>query len=253
MQRLIIAFLCVMLVVPVLTVGAQDDGGSTNVLAYGDTVTGEITNREFEQIYTFEGAADDFVTVTMTRTRDDADLDPYLYLTTLENDILAQSDDDYFSLNALIIAKLPADGTYQIVATRNGGRSSTSSGPYSLILEKGRNMQAGVVAEGSVINDYQTGDFQFFIPETTGAYTVTYNQVRGEFYPAVAVIRVGDADYGWNETIGEFSALQMKAVQFTLNLDADAIYLFTFTYNYYDYTTSENASAIYTLKVEAAE
>lgn len=252
MQRLIIALLCVLLVVPVLSVGAQDDGGA-NLLAYGDTVTGEIENRQFEVIYTFAGTAGDLVTITMTRTNDNDDLDPYLYLTTLDNDILMQSDDDYFSYNALIIAELPADDTYQIVATRNGGRSSTSSGAFALSLDKGRGMELGVVAEGSVINDYQTGDFQFFIPEADGAYVVTYQQVQGEFHPALSVLRLGNDTYGYNETIGEFTALRLKQLQFTMDLEANRIYLFTFSYNYYDYNTTEGAKALYTLKLDLAE
>jgi len=51
---------------------AQED---SNTIAYGDTVVGEITNREFEIEYTFTGKADDVVVIEMHQVDVLGDLD----------------------------------------------------------------------------------------------------------------------------------------------------------------------------------
>jgi hypothetical protein len=115
---------------------AASDGG---VIAYGDTVTGSLSDDTPEQLWMFEGLAGDIVTITMIAEDSNA-LDPRLYLfaegRTSTFDELAENDDAEDSSigrrNAQIVAfELPADGNYIIEATRFG----SGAGRYTLTLE----------------------------------------------------------------------------------------------------------------------
>lgn len=254
MQRLIIFCVCIVLCIPLMVAQAQDSGPMA--LVYGDETTGAITNRDFERLFTFEGEAGDVVMIHMIKTDINSDLDPYLYLTTLENSILSQSDDDFYSLNAMIIAKLPATATYQIVATRPGGRGGYGSGAFSLNLVKVSGMPLGVVMEGQVTNTYEQGDFQIFIPATSGFYSLTYKQVRGAFYPGLTVLRLSNDEYSYNETLGQYGGHRMRDLTLTMEFEEGRIYLLAIGqsyYGYYDYNTPADATALYTLQITAAD
>ena len=118
-------------------------GDPDTPLVYGDSVGGELTNRETQQVWTFSGTAGDVVTITMIATEDDFALDTRLYLYTLEgfdggDDAIAENDDasnpEVSGFNSQIEAfELPEDGEYIIVATRFGD----GTGRYTLSLEEG--------------------------------------------------------------------------------------------------------------------
>lgn len=254
MQRLVILLVCSLLCIPLMVAQAQDNDPIP--LAYGDEATGTVTNRDFERLFTFEGEADDVVMIRMIKMDINSDLDPYLYLTTLENAILSQADDDFYSLNAMIIAKLPATATYQIVATRPGGRGGYGSGAFSLSLTKVSGVPLGVVMEGQVANTYERGDFQIFMPATTGFYTLTYKQVRGAFYPGLTVLRLSNDEYSYNETLGQYGGHRMRDLTLTMEFEEGRIYLLAVGqsyYSYYDYNTPADATALYTLQIAAAD
>ncbi len=104
-------------------------------LVVDQAATGQINDESFRQIYTFWGAADEVIALTMNRV--DGDLDPFLLLTDDHGTILALSDDDGDAVNAIIISKrIPADGQYFVIATRFGQELGTTSGHYTLLLEQ---------------------------------------------------------------------------------------------------------------------
>ncbi len=131
--------LLVALALPLLAVAAPPtQKGDIIPIAYGDTVSGTISNAAYEVVYSFEGQAGDVVTITMTRTDDM--LDPYLALYDAypSQNPLAFDDDGGGDLNARIAGfSLPAPGTYYIVATRFGRDVGTTTGGYTLTLQQG--------------------------------------------------------------------------------------------------------------------
>lgn len=103
-------------------VSAQD-GGTIN---YGETVESELSGAAKHQ-WTFVGAADDAVTISIVTTS----LDPSLSLLDPNGDIIETSDNDGSSLSTELEVTLAADGIYAIVVTNN---AADSSGTYSLTL-----------------------------------------------------------------------------------------------------------------------
>ncbi|MBI5930429.1 MAG: pre-peptidase C-terminal domain-containing protein [Chloroflexi bacterium] len=104
-------------------------------IEYGTTVVGAIDSANLEQRYVFTGTAGDVVTISMSRT--DGDLDSYLSVFDASGHELVFNDEDIYSIGndaAIRQFKLPADGTYTIVATRYGAFNGISAGSYELIL-----------------------------------------------------------------------------------------------------------------------
>ncbi|MBZ0308437.1 MAG: hypothetical protein K8I82_20395, partial [Anaerolineae bacterium] len=96
MSRLVFLWGIMLLMLPA-GASAQEIG---NALTYGSEIEGDISNQGFEAIYTFKGEKDDIVVITMIADTEST-LDPYLYLTTLDNEVIAQND-DFFNLNSRI-------------------------------------------------------------------------------------------------------------------------------------------------------
>lgn len=127
MYRLILLLLIFSIVLPV---HAQENSR----LTYGQTVSGTLDSLQFRHLYSFRGAAGENIRLAMTTT--DGDLDPYLVLMAPGGNVIAISDDDGASNNAVITAlTLPSSGDYFIIATRFGQEHGTTEGIYRLTLE----------------------------------------------------------------------------------------------------------------------
>lgn len=123
------------------------DGGTTtppvssgnaaaSTLDYGDTVTGTINDDNLDDRYVFTGSANDVVTVRMEAT--DGNLDTYISILNTDGVEIAFNDEDFGAggskVSAILSFKLPAGGTYTIVATRYGVYYGSTSGSYDLTL-----------------------------------------------------------------------------------------------------------------------
>jgi len=107
-------------------------GGTT--ITPGVAVNGSLNDETFRQVYTFEGHTNEVISISMSRI--EGNLDPYLLLTDERGTILALSDDNGSGMNAQIASKrIPADGTYVIIATRFGQEHGSTMGSYTLLLE----------------------------------------------------------------------------------------------------------------------
>lgn len=130
----LIASLLLALIAMPMAAFAQDTvpGGP---IAYGQTVSGEITSSAHRIAYTFEGSAGDLVMITMSAVV--RGLDSYLELLGPDGAVVTQDDDGAGNLNSLIGPyALESNGTYTIVATRFGGSTGTSTGQFELRLTR---------------------------------------------------------------------------------------------------------------------
>jgi hypothetical protein len=218
-------------------------------IAYGETVSGEITNRNFDALYTFSGEADDIVLIQMTRD-ESADFDPYLYLTTPDNQILAQND-DYYNLDSRIIARLPADGDYVIVATRRGERSGSGQGGFQVSLETVRAASPGTTLEGRAVYS-EAPPTHVLYPGESGVFTIRYNHVRGDYFPGLVISKVTEGSY-YEEDVAQLHGRGLRGGELTLEFERDAIYVLSIEQNYYDYPDNSGASAVYTINVAEPE
>jgi hypothetical protein len=112
---------------------------SGTVIAYGDTVSGTITDDAPRLLYTFTGSEGDTVNIRMNR--ESGDLDPYLRLMDSEGVTLIENDDDETVENTrdsyISNFQLPTAGEYTIAATRFQEELGTLTGDFTLTLTTG--------------------------------------------------------------------------------------------------------------------
>lgn len=109
------------------------------LLAYGDTVEGEISDARFMDVYVFLGQEGDPITVELKSLDADSSpfaLDPFLLLLDDGRIPLAEHDDivEGVERDSRLEFTLPRTAYYAIVATRFDQAEGTTSGPYSLSL-----------------------------------------------------------------------------------------------------------------------
>lgn len=245
MKKMLFLITLFILIVP-LSAQAQ---GRLTPLEYGSTTPGEISNVNFEQIYTFEGQADDVVIIELKRS-EVATFDPYLYLTTLQNELIA-SNDDYLNLDSRIVARLPVDGTYQIIATRTGGRTGSGEGAYRLSLNKAQANAINTTIEGRAVPG-EASPVHVFIPETAGIYTITYRMVSGNYFPSLKLQQIVENN-NYMEEIGLIGGRTLHGGSLTMEFELGIIYVMSVEQSYYTSYDTAGYSALYTIRIEPLE
>src|SRR5438132_980803 len=135
-MRSLTAILCLPLAVlafvaaPVLAGSAQQN--SPQPLAYGQTVTGELTTQRPEALYIFAAQQGDVITITMDLV--DGNLDPLVILVDQSQQmVLAVDNDSGGNHNARLRFVIPASASYVVRATVVQG-SGDIKGTYKLAL-----------------------------------------------------------------------------------------------------------------------
>ncbi len=133
-MRSIVTISCVVILalaaVPVLAGPAQQN--SPQPLAYGQTVTGELTTQRPEALYIFAAQQGDVITVTMDVV--DGTLDPLVILVDeTQQMVLAVDNDSGGDHNARLRFVIPASANYMVRATAVQG-SGDIKGHYKLAL-----------------------------------------------------------------------------------------------------------------------
>lgn len=169
-------------------------------LRYGTVVEGELDNASYQRYYRFEARQNDIVTIAMSRLSNN--IDTFIALTDSNLQELAEDDDGGEGQNSLLDSyRIPADGTYYIIATRYERADGTTSGRFRLELDSQGNAFASVppeirrVSYGTTI----TGSIDEVTPEILYAFygqegdeiTVSMNRGDGDLDPFVSIL---DAD-----------------------------------------------------------
>ncbi len=176
-----IGFAGLLLVLLVLAVPALAQDGT--LIAYGDRVSGEITAAAPEVRYTFEGTEGDLITARMEATVQG--LDSYLVLVGPDGAELLMDDDGAGNLNSLIGPyRLPASGSYTLIATRFQRLDGTSTGTYELSL---------ALAEVNPLSFNETLTIE--LDDTTPSQFFQFTGKAGDMFSLVGQGQGGSADY----------------------------------------------------------
>lgn len=149
-SRFAVTIVVAALLVALVPVLPRTEAAGAGNIAYGQSVTGQITNKTYFELWQFQGARGDRVQIGMTG---DGQLDPYLGLIdSASEEVLVEDDDSGGNSNAYIETTLDADGVYIIVATRYDFDAGTSQGQYQLTLAGGsgpQNVSATTTTSGA--------------------------------------------------------------------------------------------------------
>jgi Bacterial pre-peptidase C-terminal domain len=115
-------------------VPAQELLASAQPLARDVPVVNTITSGNYFQTYSFDGVANEILTITMTATA--GSLDTLLLLLDSNGNVIDSNDDIQTGVtnSAISNRRLALDGRYTIVATRYGKNVGGTEGPYELTL-----------------------------------------------------------------------------------------------------------------------
>jgi hypothetical protein len=168
-------------------------------LEIGEPAEGEITNERLQVYYAFRARRDDLITIRMNRLTG-GNLDTYLSLTDSRLEEIAANDDIVEGNQNSQIAefRVPADGTYYVIASRFEGAAGTTSGRYRLELLSVGNVFASIVegAErmvygGSVtaaLNDETSSRLYVFYGVGGDTVTANMNRSTGDLLPSLELL-----------------------------------------------------------------
>lgn len=108
------------------------DNIPATLISIGQTVNGEINPAGEQDIYYFEGLANQEVTIEMIKSS--GNLDPYIVLYRPNSSFLAYDDDNAGYPNARLTTQLPDNGRYKLVAR---SYASYQTGAYTLRIIAG--------------------------------------------------------------------------------------------------------------------
>lgn len=236
--------ICLILLMTIVTI-TQAQGDTP--IEYGQTLTGEITNRNFEVPYVFSGAEGDVIVVEMAAVDRGGDLDrPDIILLDGEGELLADTSESYSFGEILLATILPADGEYIILATRADGRAGESVGEYTLRLLKPPVLNVGEPIEDTAINT--TSNFYTVISDGS-ALAIAYDKSAGEFFPQVSINRINE-EYGLSDVVS-MSGEEFEKGQIYLPA-GEGVYIITVSEAAFDFNF-EDVQADYTLELVAGE
>lgn len=159
--------------------------GQDTVIEYGQTVEGEITNSQFELTYAFSGTEGDVIVIEMLPVDTLGDLDnPELLLLDSDNQIVTSTAGSFSFGSATLIAELPHDGRFTIIATRRDGRSGASVGEFTLELMLPEVINLAKSANGTVSSE---GESQYYVVKPEKEFIVSYQKTDGDMFPEITI------------------------------------------------------------------
>jgi len=167
----------------------------------GPAISGKLTDKSsvlpednsFFDLYSFEGKAGQQITIEMKSE----EIDPYLILLGPNQRDIAQDDDGAGSKNARITVRLPADGTYTLVANSYEAselgaytlelKASAPTEPSGAILE-----EEGALVTGDEVLPSDNSLYREYTFEGRAGQSVAISLESTDFDPYVAIIDPND-------------------------------------------------------------
>ncbi|MDX2076660.1 MAG: PPC domain-containing protein [bacterium] len=141
------------LVVINLTNAQQTPEFTPPMLIRGEIVTSSFEPEVNAHLYSFNGRANDFVTISMIQP-DSSSLDPYLVLLGGDGAVIASDDDSGPRLFSALIqnVQLPTDGTYFVLATTKSGERFDFEGIYGSTSDIPSDLSYEISLEGTWVD-----------------------------------------------------------------------------------------------------
>lgn len=225
-------FVCI----PVL---AQEDE-NRNTLTLGESVTGEITDQNFEVEYTFEGDEGDVIAAFMRGTENSSFDAPQILLLNPEFDVIADTTSVVAVDGTRLISELPRDGEYTIIATRTDGRAGESVGEFSLNV-----FMPSIINYDSTLERETTNQQTIYSMLRTDSESMLEFEIQsGEFRPEITIATLDDN----NSTISNFIVASGLTRGSLGILAPDTLYIVIASQPEFSYSFEE-LSATYTLNL----
>jgi hypothetical protein len=204
-------------------VAAQDK----TPLEFGDWIEGSLSNDTFEAKYSFSGKSGDIVLLEMIPKPGTYDLDPALVLRNSDGDIIGQNDDFAYPLS-VVVAELPSDGDYTVLATRSGGKGGSSEGDYWLRGSNPEVLTSGSKVEATLTSDSEKETPNVFVihPDADGPIKVGFSQEVSDLYASLDIGLWVDDSYP-TSIMSLSDTTKVSAATFSVELEKGNLYVMT--------------------------
>lgn len=160
--------------------------GDPQLLTYGQTRNGSMTEGGQVDAYAFEGTAGDMAVITMRSLNPDSQLNfnPFVSLFGPNGNEIASDDDSAGAFDARIIVRLPVDGQYTFEA-RVSDRGVDPTGNYVVGIDK---LDATMLAYGDIVSGQIQQDEQevYYLFEGQAGDAIAVEMRAAEPYVAYA-------------------------------------------------------------------
>jgi hypothetical protein len=226
MRKIMLVSLMVALLLSALGISAVAAQDKTPI-EFGQWVEGTLTADEYELKYSFSGTAGQIVLLEMIPKPGTYDLDPMVVLRNSDGDILGQNDDFSYPLS-VVVAELPSDGDYTVLATRSGGKGGSSEGAYWLRATNAEPLAAGAKMEVTLTSDSEkeTPNVYVLHPDADGPIKVGFSQEIGDLYASVDIASWVDDSYP-TSIMSLSDTSKVSAATFSVELEAGEFYIMT--------------------------
>lgn len=240
-RNLFTGALLITLALSALPAQAAPSAQAEGVIAYGQTVSGEITEEVLEQVWTFKGAAGDMISILVV-SNDENGLDATLTLKDGAGAYLA-SIDDVFVFDPFFLTRLESDGQYTITVSRSGGADGSSVGGYDLTLAEVALTELATpttltLAEGD------TATYTVIEAPEAQAVVLDYEVTSGDARPDVSISYFevdSDLEMTWMTQAVQLTGETVSRATVTLELPQPGFYLVMLERSWFDWgdTTGE--------------
>lgn len=177
-----------------VAVEAQD---ATTLIEYGQSVSGNITNKSFEVAYEFEVKKGDVFIIEMTSDDASEFTSPQIILLNSDGDVEGDSSGNYGYGEAFFVGEMGKDDTLTILATRADGRSGDGVGDFKLTVINPTLLSTGELLQDSVTS----GTAKYYrINKGSSDMNLTYEKSSGSFSPEVSINVISES-YGLNTLV----------------------------------------------------
>jgi hypothetical protein len=157
-------------------------GQEKKLLEYGESVEGEITDKDFEVEYLFNANEGDVIAIELSPEDSFGDFSqPSIILLDSEFNVLETVDANIS--NATLVYEIETSGEHLILATRQNGRAGEKVGAYTLKLDL-----VTILVDGQEIEDSSSSSFvQYYAVNTDADFDVSYIYKGGDFFPEISI------------------------------------------------------------------
>jgi len=238
------AFVIFVAVLCVIVVSTQE----AIPLLYGDFVTGEITDSAPEVHYTFFGEAGDVIAAEMLsvdRSLQNSLSEPVLKLLDPSGELLVNTTLAVPVDDTLLVAELPVDGEYTLIASRDVFVPELATGGYTLELMLVLEITESTPVENTITND----DYgHYYVVRTDGTWSLEYERLDGAYAPQITV-NILNPERGGLEMIGGISGSRITQAVIG-DFEPDETYVIIVRESHFDFQFGEQ-DALYSLNLIA--
>ncbi len=226
MRKILLVSLMAVLVLSALGISAVAAQDKTP-LEFGQWVEGTLSNDTYELKYSFSGKSGDIVLLEMIPKPGTYDLDPDIVLRNSDGDIIGQNDDFSYPLS-VVVAELPSDGDYVVLATRSGGKGGSSEGDFWLRATNPELLTAGAKMDVTLTSDSEkeTPNVYVLHPDADGPIKVGFSQEIGDLYASLDIASWEDDSYP-TSIMSLSDTSKVSAATFSVELESGKFYIMT--------------------------